>query len=410
MNVRAHEGYAPGAPLRVLIAGGGVAALEAALALRHLAEERISLELLSPEPSFWYRPLSVLEPFEAGEVHGVELIELARACGALVTLGALDSVEVDAHLARTRAGQELEYDALLVAVGTRPVPAIDGALTFRGPSDTQRLRSLLVEIAAGAVGRLVFAVPGGVSWPLPLYELAMQTAVLIATNELPGPELLLVTPEYAPLWIFGSEASEAVSELLASRGIAFRGDTYPVSCDGHTLTLRPEGSVPADHVVALPRLEGPMIAGLPHDERGFIPIDRHGRVRGAEDVFAAGDAADFPIKQGGLAAQQADAAAEAIAAAAGANLAPQPFDPVLRGLLLTGAEPRFLRAGLTGGHGATSTAQPDALWWPPAKIVGRYLAPFLAERAGIILTAPTGSSMRVDVHLSVGKSRSAELQ
>ena len=314
------------------------------------------------------------------------------------------------HLARTCAGQDVEYDALLVAVGARPVSAVDGALTFRGPTDTQRLRSLLVEIAAGAVGRLVFAVPGGVTWPLPLYELAMQTAVFIATSELSGPELLLVTPEHVPLWLFGSEASAAVSELLAARRIAFRGDTYPVSFDGRTLTLRPEGSVPADHVVVLPRLEGPAIAGLPHDDRGFVPIDRSGRVRGAADVFAAGDAADFPIKQGGLAAQQADAAAETIAAAAGADLAPQPFDPVLRGLLLTGAEPRFLRTGLAGGRGATSTVQPDALWWPPAKIVGRYLAPLLAERAGISLTAPTRDSMRVDLHLSPGKSRSAEIQ
>ena len=403
MNDRAYEPSAPAAPLRVLIAGGGVAALEAALALRDLAEERVALELLSPEPYFWYRPLSVLEPFEAGEMHGVELIELARACGALVTLGALDSVEVGAHLARTHAGQEVEYDALLVAVGARPVAAVDGALTFRGPADTQRLRSLLIEIAAGAVERLVFAVPGGVTWPLPLYELALQTAVFIAANELSGPELLLVTPEQAPLSLFGSEASTAVSELLAARGIAFRGDTYPVSFDGRTLTLRPEDSMRADHVVALPRLEGPTIAGLPHDDRGFIPIDRHGRVRGAEDVFAAGDAADFPIKQGGLAAQQADAAAEAIAAAAGADLAPKPFDPVLRGLLLTGGEPRFLRASLTGGRGATSTAQPAALWWPPAKIVGRYLAPFLAEQSGLILTTPTGDSMRVDLHLTADK-------
>ena len=410
MNDRAYEPSGPGKPLRVLIAGGGVAALEAALALHRLAKARVALELLSPEPYFWYRPLSVLEPFEAGEMHGVELIELARACGALVTLGALDSVEVGAHLARTHAGQEVEYDALLVAVGARPMAAVDGALTFRGPADTQRLRSLLIEIAAGSVGRLVFAVPGGVTWPLPLYELAMETAVFIATNELSGPELLLVTPENVPLSLFGSEASAAVSELLAARGIAFQGDTYPVSFDGRTLTLRPDGSVLADHVVALPRLEGPTIAGLPHDDRGFIPIDRHGRVRGADDVFAAGDAADFPIKQGGLAAQQADAAAEAIAATAGANLTPQPFDPVLRGLLLTGGEPRFLRASLAGGRGATSTAQPDALWWPPAKIVGRYLAPFLAERAGLILTTPTGDSMRVDLHLSANKSRSSEIQ
>jgi sulfide:quinone oxidoreductase len=37
---------------RVLIAGGGVAALEAALALRALAEDRVRVELLAPEPQF----------------------------------------------------------------------------------------------------------------------------------------------------------------------------------------------------------------------------------------------------------------------------------------------------------------------------------------------------------------------
>jgi heterodisulfide reductase subunit A-like polyferredoxin len=37
---------------RVLIAGGGVAAIEAALALRSLAEGRVSVELLAPEPLF----------------------------------------------------------------------------------------------------------------------------------------------------------------------------------------------------------------------------------------------------------------------------------------------------------------------------------------------------------------------
>ena len=62
-------------------------------------------------------------------------------------------------------------------------------------------------------------------------------------------------------------------------------------------------------------------------------MDEHGRVSGIEDVYAAGDATTFPIKQGGLAAQQAVAAAEAIVARHGTDLDPQPFRPVLRGML-----------------------------------------------------------------------------
>jgi sulfide:quinone oxidoreductase len=139
-------------------------------------------------------------------------------------------------------------------------------------------------------------------------------------------------------------------------------------------------------VVALPRLTPTPIEGIPHDAGGFVPTDPHGRVRGIGDVFAAGDAVAFPIKQGGIAAQQADAAAETIAAAAGAPIEPEPFRPVLRGLLVGGEAPTFLRVELAGGAGDTSAAAAESLWWPPGKIVGRYLAPFLAERADAILS------------------------
>jgi CBS domain-containing protein len=149
------------------------------------------------------------------------------------------------------------------------------------------------------------------------------------------------------------------------------------------LRLVPEGTIAADRVVALPRLRGPRIDGLPQTVEGFVPVDAHGQVHGLADVFAAGDITSFPVKQGGIAAQQADAAAETIAATAGADLAPQPFRPVLRGLLLTGRQPRYLRHDLTGGAGEASSASPDPLWWPPAKIVGRYLAPFLGTFAGV---------------------------
>lgn len=367
---------------RVLIAGGGVAALEAALALRRLAEERVSIDLVAPEPRFWYRPLAVLEPFGRGRLHGLDLAELADECGALFVLDELTAVDADAHLATTRGGAELGYDALLVATGARPVEAVPGATTFRGPADVERLSALVAEARAGTVRRVVFAVPGGVAWPLPLYELALQTA-----SAAPGAELTLVTHEDEPLGVFGAAASAAVAELLERRGIALRTGAYPVAYEHGALVVAPQDTIPADAVVALPRLTGAPIDGLPRDVDGFLPTDPSGRVRGVDDVYAAGDGVSFPVKQGGIAAQQADAAAETIAAAAGAPVEPQPFRPVLRGLLVTGEAPTFLRVELGGGSGNTSAAESEALWWPPGKIVGRYLAPFLAERAGTILAA-----------------------
>jgi sulfide:quinone oxidoreductase len=121
-------------------------------------------------------------------------------------------------------------------------------------------------------------------------------------------------------------------------------------------------------------------------------------VRGAEDVYAAGDGTNFPIKQGGLRTQQADAAAEHIAAQFGADIEPQPFHPVLRGMLITGGESMSLEHPLTGGEGE-GMASSDYLWWPPHKVSGRYLAPFLAGESVRADPAPPGRTLEVEVSL-----------
>ena len=210
-------------------------------------------------------------------------------------------------------------------------------------------------------------------------------------------QLSVVTPEERPLQLFGAAASEAVAEQLEMHGIELLVDTTPLAVEGRALRLLPDQRIEADRVVALPRLEGLRLAGLPHDANGFVPTDQHGLVRGLYDVYAAGDLTDFPVKQGGIATQQADAAAESIAAAAGARVEPQPFKPVLRGLLLTGMTPRYLRGEPGSLH---SEADTEPLWWPPAKIVGLHLAPFLASQLHLPESPPPSSGrLAVDVDL-----------
>jgi sulfide:quinone oxidoreductase len=391
-------------PVRVVIAGGGVAALEAALALRALAGDRVSVELLAPEPQFWYRPLAVAEPFGLGAVRQFDLAELAAAAGATFSPGALTDVDAGGRLAHTSLGSSVPYDVLLVACGAIPSPAVPGALTFRGPADTDRMRQLLEELLAAQVGRVAFVVPWGAVWSLPIYELALMTAAHLAERELDQVDLVLVTPEDEPLQLFGRAGSEAVRELLEDRGIAIQTGACAVELVDGELRLVPEGRIAVDRAVALPRLRGPRIDGLPQTVEGFLPVDAHGQVHDLADVFAAGDITSFPVKQGGIATQQADAAAEMIAAIAGADLAPQPFRPVLRGLLLTGKQPRYLRHELTGGAGDASEASPEPLWWPPAKIVGRYLAPFLGAFAGVE-SPPEAASAAVAVEVEVELDR-----
>ena len=80
---------------KVVIVGGGVAALEAALALQELAEELVDVELVAPDQNFVYRPLLVAEPFGAGQVRTFPMQRLAEAAGAGFTEAIVTGVDSD---------------------------------------------------------------------------------------------------------------------------------------------------------------------------------------------------------------------------------------------------------------------------------------------------------------------------
>ncbi|HEX6458622.1 MAG TPA: FAD-dependent oxidoreductase [Thermoleophilaceae bacterium] len=367
-------------PLRVVIAGGGPAALELLLALRELAAELVDIELIAPTTDFVYRPMRVTEPFDGGEPPRFSLPSIVRDCGGVHRLGALTAVDVDRHRATLDDGGELGYDVLAVAIGAAESIALPGALTFEGDASRRAFGRLLDELEEGRLRRVVFAVPAGVVWSMPLYELALMTAAHCRDRGVEDVELTLVTPEDEPLALFGLRASAKVLSLLRESGIAVKAGAYPTSVQEGQLLLTGGMNLAADRVVTLPRLVGRKVHGLPQDSAGFIPTDGYGRVRRAKDVYAAGDATTFAVKQGGLATQQAFAAAESIAAAAGAAVVPHPFRPVLRGLLLTGGLPNYLRAELRGGTGDDSLADVEPLWWPPGKIAGGRLSHYLAAQ------------------------------
>ena len=296
----------------------GVGALEAMLAIRALARERVSIDLIAPDREFVYRPLSVLEPFEDMGTPRFDLSEMVVDQGARHHVDSATAVDTDRGRVLTASGREVPYDALVVSVGATAVPAVEGALTFRGPDDGERLQQVLLEAERGIVSRIAFVVPPGVIWALPLYELgAEHRRILGAAHQPQQPSVVLVTPEESPLALFGTEASEVVQGLLEGRGIEVRTSAYPVRFRDGRMTLVPHGEIEADRVVTLPRLEGPRMAGLPADDAGSSRSTSTAAYR-ADNVYAVGDATSFPIKQGGITAEQADAAAEAIAFRPGA--------------------------------------------------------------------------------------------
>lgn len=389
-------------PLRVVIAGGGIAGLEALLALHDLGEAQLQLTMIAPEPDFVLRPLIVAEPFAPAHRERLSLAEVTSHFRAQLRCDAVAGVNDEKKVAICASGEEVPYDVLILATGGHQLaPYPSGALTFGLTRDPLAYSGLLADVERGRQRFVAFVVPPATSWSLPLYELALMTARQARSTGQDNASFTLITPEASPLAIFGPDASAAVAELLHQAGIALEVGVYADVLGGGQVRLTPGGRRLAFHrIVTLPLIAGQQLSGVPVDACGFVPVDKFGRVLGLDDVYCAGDATDFPVKQGGLATQQADAIAEHIAARAGAVLEPKPFKPVLRGRLMTGSRDRFLRTAISGGDWQGEASE-DELWWPPAKVSGRYLAPWLAMRGlGRHEAEPPAEGFDVELPLS----------
>jgi sulfide:quinone oxidoreductase len=366
----------------VVIAGGGVAAIEGLLRLRKLAGDAVDVTLLAPNEEFAFRALSVKEPFALGAAERHPLRHIVRDAGAEWVRDTLAWIDPDGQVVHTGDGAELRYDALLVAVGARLEPVLDHATTFRDAEADQLLTGLVEDLEGGYTHSVAFVAPDGPVYQLPLYELALMAAARARSMSIHDAEIAVVTPDAAPLEVFGTAVSEAVSRRLAEAGVTVHAGAVASAPAAGRVVLSPSGEeLTPDRVVALPRVVGPEIRGLSRaDAGGFIPVDAHCAVPGlGERVFAAGDATDFPVKHGGIGSQQADTAAAAIAYLAGATAEHDPFQPVLRGVLLTGGDPLYMSARLVGGGSFESEVADEPLWSSGAKVAAEELDGYLSR-------------------------------
>ncbi len=360
-------------PAKVAIIGGGVAALEAMLALDAISYSGTDVHLFSPSSRFVLKPLAVSSGFGRKGLLNFDLPALTSTARATFHNLSVSEVVADRRVIMLSDDSEFTYDYLIASPGTDPISSVPGATTYQGPAGNEAMSEALAELRDREDAKVVVTMPEDGSWPLPVYELAM----LIADQLDPGASMTIVTPESSPLELFGEAASAKVASLLQDRHIEAILETSPAEYRGGALVTTDGGRIEADLVVALPLLTGRRIRGIPYNEQGFIPVDDFGRIDGHEKEFAAGDVTSFPVKFGGIATEQADVVAAAIAADALGTPAPKPFKPVYRGTLVT-AE------GLIDlGPGAASS-EPYA-WDPAEKVHGKYLMPFLkaADSAAI---------------------------
>jgi sulfide:quinone oxidoreductase len=375
------------ADFRMVICGGGIAAVEGLLRLRRLAGDAVDVELVAPDNELVYRPLAVREPFAFGRPQRYPLRRIVRDANAEWRKDALASVDPDAQVVHTAGGRRVEYDALLIAVGARQVEPYKHVATFRDAEADAAYHGIVQDVELGYTRKLAFVQPVGPVWPLPLYELALMTAERAESMDIRNLQVSLVTPERRPLAVFGMAVSEVVANRLARAGVKLYTNSLAKVPAKRTLVIQPQNVHLEDlRIVTMPRIAGPAIRGISGaGAHGFLPIDKHCTVHGTNGrVFAAGDAANYPIKHGGLGAQMADAAAAAIAVMAGAQENAPAFNPVIHGKLLTGRDPVYMSAHPVGAESFESEVYDEPPWPADEKVIAEELGPYLAglDRAG----------------------------
>jgi sulfide:quinone oxidoreductase len=356
---------------RVVVVGGGVAALEACLALRARAGDRVSIALIAPNTYFGYRPQASHDPLGVRGHVRVPLARVAQAAGADLHRDRVTDIDPAGRRVYTAAGYELAYDALVVATGAVPLDVPAGTVAF-DPRRVAYCRSVQNALARGDVGSLAFVEPAGPAQGLELYELALDTAVA-ARREGAAPAVSFVTAHPAPLAVAGALVADTLRLTLASHGVRLVDSAYVRGfADGELDVVPGAHRLFAESVIAAPRLGGRRLPHVPCDADGFVPVDPLGRVPGLDSVFAAGDCTAFPVKHPSLAAQQADAVAATIAGAC------EPFRPVLRCMLPSRLR-WYVEAPLTGGHGDATRISAHPLWPGDARFAARHLTPWLAD-------------------------------
>jgi sulfide:quinone oxidoreductase len=367
-------GFGAPARLRVVVAGGGIGGLETLVALRGLVGPRVGLTLVAPEQRFTVPALDAYEPFGLGAPQHHPLVDLAADLEAALLCDAVTGVDRGERVVRLASGARLAYDVLVLAVGASPSPAFAHGLCLERAHEAEAFDEVLADLRAEERRAVAIVVPPGAAWTLPAYELALMVVALGDARQ-----VTLVTAEHAPLEAFGSPATALARAELAACGVRLRAGVHATIPRPNVVELEPGARLHTDGIVHLAALGGPNILGVARDSAGFILVDDGFRTRGDGNLFAIGDATASARKQGGLAAQQADLVAEQIAQRVGAEHAPRPYRPVLRGLLRTAHGPRYLRAGPPGATPPAEVSE-QCLWWPPGPIAARWLVPWLAAR------------------------------
>ncbi len=311
---------------KIVVLGGGFGGLEAAFYLRMRLQDRAHITLVSAEDHFLFKPNTIYIPF------GLDPQRLKISLSPPTRrkhIEFINGVARDVDPARKMVavnGQTLSYDYLVVATGAgmRPeeVPGLrEHALTIWTPEEMQQLgrtyQSLVNDVQSGAHRRVLFLVPPNNKCSGPLYEMVFMLDTWLRRRHVRDRvELIWSTYEGGYIQAFGPRLHEVVTAEFARRNIAGFPNFAVDNVQDGLVAYRGGERLAYDLLISFPPyVAATPFVSLPSDGRGFIATDlATRRVQGHQDIFAVGDAGDFPVKQAFLAFLQADAAAEHLAA------------------------------------------------------------------------------------------------
>ncbi|WP_158888122.1 NAD(P)/FAD-dependent oxidoreductase [Amycolatopsis anabasis] len=401
-------------PSRVVVLGSGFAGLETAFLLRtRLNEREVDLTVVSDRDDFLFKPNTIYLPFGSGEARlHIPLAKPFRRRAIGHRVASVTGIDTGRGTVHTRRGNPVPYDHLVIATGAGMRPAEIPGLAEYGrqiwtPGQMHRLGEDLQWVAQNArhghEQRVLFLVPPGNKCAGPLYELAFMLDTWLRRREVRHQVTLeFATCEGSFIQAFGPRLHDVVVGEFAERDITGHTGLVVDKISEQEVVFTDGSSRKYDVLITFP----PYVAateyeGLPTDDRGFLTCEPGTRaVSGHPEIFAPGDAGDFPVKQAFLALLQADAVAETIAGEIQHTTPAAGFEPTSMcvmemfdkatfaqvPLTLTGNPARPVAVDAVAGHDYRVGTSP--IWRLGKKALGVYLP--ARFRAGLPFHAGTG--------------------
>jgi sulfide:quinone oxidoreductase len=362
------------ASARVLVLGGGFGGLETAFDLRLLARHRADITVVSDQDHFLFKPNSIYVPFGLDPDRlKVPLAKPTAKRGIELVRGSATAIDPDSRKVQVD-GRDLAYDKLVIATGSgmRPgeIPGLaEHATTMWTPEEMLELRAgferVLESAKAGKGQRVLFLIPPNNKCAGPLYEIVLMFETwLRRKGGREATSITWATYEQGYIQAFGPRLHELVTEEFARRGIEGHTDWAVDSVDSEGVEFHNGERIEHDLLVAFPPyVASTPFAGLEADDRGFLATDlATRRLQRHPDIYAVGDAGDFPVKQAFLAFLQGDAAASQLAADILGTEPELSFDPVSMCIMEQFDKATFAKVPLrvTGNPSHPVEVRPDA--------------------------------------------------